>query len=135
MDLRSERTIKWIEDIFVELTLTEGFSRVTVSEIANKAQINRKTFYAHYLDKYDLAQKLAVQVLKRYKLLLDQRLIGTNIRLNSLIDSFLKKKENVRLLKALFTIHTEEFDFEEEFSKLLVSQFEKARKSNRSIRN
>ena len=37
-----------------ELTVEKGFATVTVRDIANRARVNRSTFYRHYLDKYDL---------------------------------------------------------------------------------
>jgi AcrR family transcriptional regulator len=35
-----------------------GFDQVTVHAITQRAQINRATFYRHYSDKYDLADRL-----------------------------------------------------------------------------
>lgn len=123
MDLRSERTVQWIEETFIKLVIQEGFSKVTVSQISNEAMINRKTFYAHFLDKYDLAQQLATRVLTKYKTLIGQRFGDKNIKISDLVDSFLDK-EDFELLQALFLIHTEEFDFEKEFSTVLTNEIQ-----------
>lgn len=40
----------------VELILERGFDAITVSEIAERADVGRSTFYAHYADKEDLLQ-------------------------------------------------------------------------------
>jgi AcrR family transcriptional regulator len=40
----------------VELILEKGLDSATVSEIAERADVGRSTFYAHYADKEDLLQ-------------------------------------------------------------------------------
>jgi AcrR family transcriptional regulator len=56
-DLRVRRTRKLIQRALVELTVEKGFSTITVQDIADRAMVNRSTFYRHYLDKYDLLDK------------------------------------------------------------------------------
>jgi len=58
VDLRVQRSLHLIRDAFIALVVEEGFDQVTVHAIAQRAQINRATFYRHYSDKYDLAEKL-----------------------------------------------------------------------------
>jgi AcrR family transcriptional regulator len=53
-DLRVRRTRKVLKSALIELTIEKGFAAVTVQDIADRAMINRATFYRHYLDKYDL---------------------------------------------------------------------------------
>ena len=50
-DLRSIKTKKSIKESFIELVEIKGYNKVSVSDIVNKAQINRNTFYLHYQDK------------------------------------------------------------------------------------
>jgi len=57
-DLRSIKTKKSIKESFIELVEIKGYNKVSVSDIVNKAQINRNTFYLHYQDKEDLAKKI-----------------------------------------------------------------------------
>ncbi|WP_124067121.1 TetR/AcrR family transcriptional regulator [Clostridium sp. E02] len=56
-DLRIIKTRRLIRDAFVELLDIKGFSGITISNIADRAMINRSTFYLHYTDKYDLLQQ------------------------------------------------------------------------------
>jgi AcrR family transcriptional regulator len=56
-DLRVRRTRKLLQEALVELTLEKGFADVTVSDITERAMVNRSTFYRHYLDKYDLLRQ------------------------------------------------------------------------------
>lgn len=42
----------------IELITEKGFDAITVGDIAERAMINRATFYRHYQDKYDLVAKI-----------------------------------------------------------------------------
>jgi AcrR family transcriptional regulator len=53
-DLRVRRTRKMIQEALLELTVEKGYAAITVQDIADRAMINRSTFYRHYLDKDDL---------------------------------------------------------------------------------
>lgn len=44
------RSRKLIRQAFVELLEEKDFARITVTDIVNRADINRGTFYAHYTD-------------------------------------------------------------------------------------
>jgi AcrR family transcriptional regulator len=57
VDLRVLRTRKMLKNALIELTIEKGFPAVTVGEIADRAMVNRSTFYRHYQDKYDLLDK------------------------------------------------------------------------------
>lgn len=53
-DLRVRRTRMMIEKAFNELLLEKGFQAITVQDIAERAMVNRATFYDHFIDKYAL---------------------------------------------------------------------------------
>lgn len=53
-DLRVIKTKNLIYNTLVELMKDKTFEEIKVSDICNKALINRSTFYSHYEDKYDL---------------------------------------------------------------------------------
>ena len=57
-DRRTARTRKAIIDAFIALLTEKELNKVTVQEIADRADINRATFYKHYLDVYDLYEKI-----------------------------------------------------------------------------
>lgn len=44
-----------IERVFVELLQTKELDQLSVSDICKRAELNRTTFYANYVDIYDLA--------------------------------------------------------------------------------
>jgi AcrR family transcriptional regulator len=55
-ELRVRRTRNSIIQAFLLLVEEKGFEKMTVGDLAERAMINRATFYRHYRDKYDLAQ-------------------------------------------------------------------------------
>ncbi|GEB78218.1 TetR/AcrR family transcriptional regulator [Sporolactobacillus inulinus] len=57
-DLRVIKTRAAIEMTFLDLLLQKKFNTLTVKDIAAAAQIGRGTFYLHFLDKYDLLEKV-----------------------------------------------------------------------------
>lgn len=54
IDRRKLKSQKAIQSAFLEMLIEIGFDEITVKVIAEKADIGRKTFYLHYVDKYDL---------------------------------------------------------------------------------
>ena len=61
-DLRIRRTRKLLQQALIALTIEQGFAAVTVQNIAERAMVNRATFYRHYLDKYDLLDQYMNEV-------------------------------------------------------------------------
>jgi len=53
-DLRVRRTRMLIQKAFVELLEEKKFHSITIQDIADRAMVNRATFYAHFPDKYAL---------------------------------------------------------------------------------
>ena len=51
-----------IGKVFVELLQTQELSKISVSDICKKADLNRSTFYANYLDVYDLADQIRTEL-------------------------------------------------------------------------
>jgi AcrR family transcriptional regulator len=70
-DPRVKRTRQLLQRAFLSLMMEGRFRDITVQEIADRATVNRATFYAHFEDKFDLLdsairerfkQKLAAQL-------------------------------------------------------------------------
>ena len=69
-DRRALKTRKAICDAFAELLIKKELHKITVQEISDKADVNRVTFYNHYLDVYDLYDKIEEGVLIELGLLI-----------------------------------------------------------------
>ena len=61
VDPRVKRTRKLLEQAFIELMNEKGFEDITIQDIADRAMVNRATFYAHFEDKYDLLDSFVRQ--------------------------------------------------------------------------
>ncbi len=55
---RRQATRESIEKLFIELLQTKEFTQITVSDICKITGYNRSTFYANYVDIYDLADNI-----------------------------------------------------------------------------
>ncbi len=47
-----------IQKVFINLLQDKDISEISVSDICKRCEINRSTFYANYIDIYDLADKI-----------------------------------------------------------------------------
>jgi len=55
-DLRVRKTRKLLQDALIALMTERSFDSITITDIAEKALVNRATFYRHYRDKYHLSE-------------------------------------------------------------------------------
>lgn len=69
-DLRVRYTQKVIQEAFWKLLKEKPLAKITVKEVCDLAQINRGTFYKHYMDCYDLMDKLQEEAIRQ----MEQRL-------------------------------------------------------------
>lgn len=94
LDKRTLKTRKALSDGLAELLTYKELHKITVQEIADKADVNRVTFYKHYLDVYDLYEKLENEVMVDLGLLMlpskDKKLDGYNSQLIDYIDEHRK---------------------------------------------
>lgn len=63
-DQRVRITKMLIREAFLKLLSVKPVSRISVSELCTAAQINRGTFYVHYLDIYDLMEQIEIDLLE-----------------------------------------------------------------------
>ena len=92
-----------IESVFYELIQTHELKEISVSEICKLANLNRTTFYANYIDIYDLAdsvrQSLETAVQELY---LDD--VERGINSNDYLRLFRHIAENQLLYKTYFKL-------------------------------
>ena len=61
MDLRKERTLKFLSQSLVELMGEKPLAHITVSEICDNAMVRRATFYRHFKSKDELLSYVLAQ--------------------------------------------------------------------------
>ena len=59
---RKKNSQEKIEKIFIQLIQKKNITEISVSTICEKADVNRSTFYANYLDIYDLVEKTKLRM-------------------------------------------------------------------------
>lgn len=104
LDKRCRKTRKAIKTSLIKLMSEKDISVITITEIAEEADINRKTFYAHYRDLYDILDEVE----------------------NDLIEKLFHILDNTDILKSMYNPYplfkelTSEINKDFEFYKLLV---------------
>ena len=70
---RTAQTRARIKRALIELMGEKGFDALTISDVTRRARINRGTFYLHFVDKYDMLEKLEDELISR----LEQALLAS----------------------------------------------------------
>lgn len=73
IDRRIIKSRKLIQSTFLTMLIKDGFDDITVKKITEQADISRKTFYLHYLDKYDLLDTIVNQNLNELEEICEQK--------------------------------------------------------------
>ncbi|WP_409323875.1 TetR/AcrR family transcriptional regulator [Staphylococcus caprae] len=63
MDKRQIRTNKYLKKGLTQLMNEESYSKITIQQLANAANINRSTFYLHYKSKDDFLNSIIEETL------------------------------------------------------------------------
>lgn len=64
-DLRVRRTQKMLQEALIDLISERSLESISVSDIAERAMVNRATFYRHYHDKDALMEKIFAGVVEQ----------------------------------------------------------------------
>lgn len=93
-DIRARFTQKLLQNTLLALLAEKRFEVITVGEIAERAMVNRATFYRHYQDKYALGNSLFQEAI-------DQ--LACNLRTPLKLPSASEGEGVIALLTASFT--------------------------------
>ena len=66
-DKRSRKSRQAIKEAFKEMVLTQEMSHIVIKDLAEKADVNRKTFYLHYTDVYNVLEDVEDELLEDIK--------------------------------------------------------------------
>ena len=100
MDRRIQKTRQLIMNTFIDLLAEKGFEKITINDIAGRANINRGTVYLHYTDKFDLLDKCIETYVE---LLLDHcaNRVDTNLNASAFQSMFEYLEKNFSIYKLL----------------------------------
>jgi len=103
-----KRTDKAITNALIALLKTKSFEKITVQDILDETPVNRATFYAHFHDKYEIAERMLDEFLALEKDIENQMSTQKKSNYTKIIrNNFLQKRE---LVEALLKIHTDRVD-------------------------
>ncbi len=99
-DLRVRRTHKLLYNAFVELIVEKSFDEISITDICEKAMVNRATFYKHFDDKYEFFCFCVKRMLQRVesKNVFDHEkddVLSYSIKVVNALLEFLKENKNV----------------------------------------
>ena len=94
---RSQFTKQIIQQTFFDLLKEKGLNKITVKEIAEKADINRGTFYRYYTDVLDLYNKIQSSYIQTVKQEFSESDLNLEKSLTTLLN-FVKKDEGLQIL-------------------------------------
>jgi AcrR family transcriptional regulator len=94
-DRRILRTREAIQDALIDLIEDRGFESISIKDIAERANINRGTFYLHYHDKFDLLEQTENEIIKKVK-----GILITSGKLN--FEEFSTSEEPIPVIVSLF---------------------------------
>ena len=122
-DLRVIKSRSAIENAFINLVEIKGFQNVSITEIAEKAMVNRNTIYLNYGSKEDILEAIIRSSVEKYFGTLNAdyfRSIGLNRRR---LDGFYRNlfkvvDENIELYRILLTDQSSSGYLQMELAKL-----------------
>lgn len=103
MDARIRYTNMVIKNSFVQLLREKPLSKITVTGICEKSNINRATFYKYYSDPYDLLKQIEAELILDLQKLIEKA-NNENVT-ETLVVTLNKMKENGEIYMALFSDH------------------------------
>ncbi len=103
---RKKESQKKIQKVFIQLIQSKEIHQISVTEICERANLNRSTFYANYLDIYDLANKITEQIEEDVSMLYQEERETRN-NTNNYLKLFQHIKENQNLYKTYFKLNGE----------------------------
>lgn len=99
------RTDKAIQAAFISLLKSKPFEKITVQDILDETPVSRATFYKHYHDKYEIAEKMQQEFVG-----MQRQIVKAAIGVDSLQSSELLRRLSDRyreIMKCLLKVQTE----------------------------
>lgn len=104
---RRRQSVEKIERVFIELLQTRELREITVSDICKRTKLNRSTFYANFLDTYDLADKVCEKLEEDFSELFKDR-DEYDIEETGALKMFTHIKDNQIFYKTYFKLARDE---------------------------
>lgn len=100
---RRKNSQKNIENAFIELLQIKELNQISVTDICKLAHLNRSTFYANYIDIYDLADKVKENLEHEVATIYENEIVN-KYNSNDFLKLFTHIKENQLFYKTYFKL-------------------------------
>ncbi|MFT8823526.1 TetR/AcrR family transcriptional regulator, partial [Liquorilactobacillus satsumensis] len=122
-DLRKFKTKRNLEQAFIKLLKTKDFAKITIGDICKVAFTSRSTFYLHYLDKFDLLEKVFNKQVEDFELIVKKRLkslmtLNWKMSIEQFYAELIAHKESILVL---FQINVPQYNLQNEFKRVIES--------------
>lgn len=125
------RIDKAILNAFIKISPQIPFEKMTVQDIIEEALVSRYTFYAHFHDKYEVAERIQDNMYQQFLVLAEKRIpsIEAQPLASSLHHSAIDRelidfaKQNEAEMRAIRDIHTETIDFAKKMKDYLAKRY------------
>lgn len=114
------RTDKAITQALISLLKVKPFEKITVQDILDETPVTRSTFYKHFHDKYEIAEKMQQEFFEAQDTL-QKAFHGSP---NGFSPSMLKiSQQNHEIMEALLKIHTENVNLRDAMAEQAVDYY------------
>lgn len=117
-DLRVVKTKQNVRRALLELMSEKPFPKITVTDIAGRARINRKTFYRHYSSPDEVIAEIEDEILARFAELTS----GSNLDLGASVRYFANLVREYRQVLSVIIRNTPELPYMIDFENKLYVQ-------------
>ena len=104
--MKSDRRVRYsrmvLKQALLSLMLERPITRITVTEICERAEVNRATFYAHFADPYDLLARIENELFESIRRSIAGGLSSGSLR-RILTDICSSIRENGALCRVIFS--------------------------------
>ncbi len=100
---RRKESIDKIQRVFITLLQKQELHEITVAKICKEAGLNRSTFYANYIDIYDLADKMKEHLEEEVNRLFEEE-VAKGFNSNDYLKLFRHIKENQLFYRTYFKL-------------------------------
>ena len=105
---RRKQSQEKIEKIFIEKLQTKEINQISITDICKEANLNRSTFYANYIDIYDLANKVGKRLEEEVSSLYQEERETKN-NTNNFLKLFNHIKENQIFYRTYFKLELDKY--------------------------
>lgn len=119
------RTERAITNALIQLLKRKPFEKITVQDILDETPVTRATFYAHFRDKYEIAERM-LDLFMQTRMEVHNAFLSSPTSLETTLKSARLDKD---FTTALMKIHTEKVDFRKTIAVELEREYLKTSKS------